>query len=84
MHQGLSEEGLKPDIGHVLFSISKLICYTSLKQAPVGILQFCDTFIFLTHQKRQCVTQDLMKELNHFELFVICKFSLFQNSQKCV
>ena len=67
MCQGLSEKGLKSDISHVLFFISKLICYTeqnaSLKQAPVAILQFCDTVIFLTHQKRQCVTQDLISAI---------------------
>ena len=54
MYQGLSEKGLKPELN----------CYTeqkaSLKQAPVGILPFCDRFIFLTHQKSQCVTQDLI------------------------
>ena len=53
MYQGLSEKRLKPEIRNVLFSISKLICYTkqkaSLKQVPVGILQVCDIFIFLTH-----------------------------------
>ena len=66
IYQGLSEKALKPEIGHVLFSISKLICYAeqkaSLKQAP-GIL-FCDTFILLTHQKRQCVTQDLISAVD--------------------
>ena len=69
-YQGLSEKGLKPEISHVLFSISKLICYTCteqkapLKQAPVGILQFFDNFVFLTHQKRQCVTQDLISAID--------------------
>ena len=68
MCQGLSEKGPKPEIRHVLLSISKLICNTEqkafLKQAPVGILQFCDTFIFLTHQKRQYVTQDLISAID--------------------
>ena len=68
MYQGLSEKGLNRKIIHVLFSISKLICFTeqkaSLKQAPVGILQFCDTVIFLTHQKRQCVIQDLISAID--------------------
>ena len=48
MYQELSEKGLQPEVRHVLFSISKLICYTeqkaSLKQAPVGILQFLQYF----------------------------------------
>ena len=68
IYQGLSEKGLKPEISHVLFSISKLICYTeqkaSLKQAHVGILQFCDTLIFLARQKWQCVTQDIISAID--------------------
>ena len=68
MYQGLSEKGLTPEISYVLFSISNLICYTEqkapLKQEPVGILQLCDTFIFLTHQKRQCFTQDLISAID--------------------
>ena len=31
MYRGLSEKGLKPEISHVLFSISKLVCYTEQK-----------------------------------------------------
>ena len=62
----MSGKGLKPEIRHVLFFISKLICYigqkVSLKQAPVGILPFCD--IFMAHQQRQCVTQDLISAID--------------------
>ena len=61
MYQGLSEKALKTRNKPCLIFYIQIDFYieqkASLKQAPVGIL-FCDTFIFLTHQKRQCVIQD--------------------------
>ena len=63
---GVVRERSQPEISHVLFSISKLVCHTEQKATlkHFFFLQFCDTFIFRTHQKRQCVIQDLSSAID--------------------
>ena len=82
LNQGLSEKGLKPEIRHVLFSISELICYTkqkaSLKQAPVGILQFL-WYIYFPDTSKEAMYHTRFNFCCWWRNWITLNFLLFAN-----